>query len=46
MELLRGVLDVAMNVYLDRFLNLPTQRIPEARGGAADGDALRSTLLG
>ena len=28
-ELLRGVFDVAMSIYLDRFLNMPAQRIPE-----------------
>ncbi|MGA7933368.1 MAG: Rieske (2Fe-2S) protein [Kovacikia sp.] len=27
-ELLRGVFDAAMNVYLDRFLNVPTARLP------------------
>ena len=44
-ELLRAVLDTAMSVYLDRFLNIPAQRIPEAGHGAADGDALTSSLL-
>jgi nitrite reductase/ring-hydroxylating ferredoxin subunit len=29
-ELLRGVFDTAMSIYLDRFLNMPAQRIPEA----------------
>jgi nitrite reductase/ring-hydroxylating ferredoxin subunit len=28
-ELLRGVFDAAMSVYLDRFLNVPTARLPE-----------------
>ena len=28
-ELFRGVLDGAMSVYLDRFLNLPSSRLPE-----------------
>jgi nitrite reductase/ring-hydroxylating ferredoxin subunit len=28
-ELLRGVFDTAMSIYLDRFLNMPAQRIPE-----------------
>jgi nitrite reductase/ring-hydroxylating ferredoxin subunit len=36
-ELARGVLDGAMSVYLERFLNVPRQRIPLARG--RDGDA-------
>jgi nitrite reductase/ring-hydroxylating ferredoxin subunit len=30
-ELLRGVLDAAMSVYLDRFLNVPATRLPDAR---------------
>ena len=51
LELLRGTLDTAMSVYLDRFLNMPAQRTPEplmngAANGAIDGDALRSELLG
>ncbi len=29
-ELLRGVFDVAISIYLDRFLNMPPQRIPDA----------------
>ncbi len=28
-ELLRGVFDAAMSVYLDRFLNVPAKRLPE-----------------
>ncbi len=28
-ELLRGVMDAAMSIYLDRFLNIPPARIPE-----------------
>ena len=55
-ELLRAALDTAMSVYLDRFLNMPAQRVPEplANGASADGlpadglingDALRSQLL-
>lgn len=31
-ELLRGVFDAAMSVYLDRFLNLPAARLPEPGG--------------
>ncbi|MGQ0569836.1 MAG: Rieske (2Fe-2S) protein, partial [Armatimonadota bacterium] len=31
-ELLRGVFDAAMSVYLDRFLNVPPVRLPEANG--------------
>src|SRR5438132_10230278 len=31
-ELLRGVLDAAMSVHLDRFLNVPATRLPEPHG--------------
>ena len=33
-ELLRGVLDAAMSVHLDRFLNVPATRLPVPRGDA------------
>ena len=33
-ELLRGVFDAAMSIYLDRFLNIPAAKIPQP---AADG---------
>src|SRR5262249_49419502 len=33
-ELLRGVLDAAMSVHLDRFLNVPAARLPEPKEGA------------
>jgi hypothetical protein len=33
-ELLRGVFDAAMTVYLDRFLNVPAARLPEPNGSA------------
>ena len=45
LELLRGVFDTAMSIYLDRFLNMPAQRIPEAGRGTIDGAALRTELL-
>jgi nitrite reductase/ring-hydroxylating ferredoxin subunit len=32
-ELLRGVFDAAMSVYLDRFLNVPATRLPQAEDG-------------
>jgi nitrite reductase/ring-hydroxylating ferredoxin subunit len=35
-ELLRGVYHGAMQVYLDRFLNIPAARLPEERPGALD----------
>ena len=34
-ELVRGVLDAAMSVHLDRFLNVPAARLPEPEGDAA-----------
>jgi hypothetical protein len=34
-ELLRGVLDAAMSVHLDRFLNVPATRLPEPEDGHA-----------
>ena len=33
-ELLRGVFDVAISIYLDRFLNMPPQRLPDAAASA------------
>ena len=33
-ELVRGVLDAAMSVHLDRFLNVPAARLPEPEGDA------------
>jgi nitrite reductase/ring-hydroxylating ferredoxin subunit len=44
-ELLRGVFDTAMSVYLDRFLNMPAQRLPEPDRQGADGAALLAALL-
>ena len=43
-ELLRGVFDVAMSIYLDRFLNMPAQRIPETVHDPADSAALLAEL--
>ena len=37
-ELLRGVLDAAMSVHLDRFLNVPAVRLPEPKEGADIGE--------
>ena len=34
-ELLRGVLDAAMSVHLDRFLNVPATRLPEPEPGSS-----------
>ena len=44
-ELLRGVFDVAMSIYLDRFLNMPPQRIPEATGNGVHGAEQLERLL-
>ena len=33
-ELMRGVFDAAMSIYLDRFLNMPPQRLPDAGSSA------------
>ncbi len=42
-QLLRGVLDAAMSVHLDRFLNVPARRLPAPQPGA-DPDALLAEL--
>jgi nitrite reductase/ring-hydroxylating ferredoxin subunit len=44
-ELLRSVFDTSMSIYLDRFLNMPSQRMPEPRNGTIDAEALESHLL-
>ena len=43
-ELLRAVYDTAMSIYLDRFLNMPSQRIPAPTANGAT-DQLPSDLL-
>ncbi len=43
-ELVRGVFDAAMSVYLDRFLNVPPARIPEAEGKLDNPEALLQEL--
>jgi hypothetical protein len=35
-ELVRGVFDAAMSIYLDRFLNIPAARLPEPDGRQGD----------
>ena len=37
-ELLRAAFDTAISVYLDRFLNMPAQRLPEPNGVGASED--------
>ena len=43
-ELLRAVFDTAISIYLDRFLNMPAQRMPEPNG-ASSSDDLGTKLL-
>ncbi len=43
-ELMRGVFDASMSVYLDRFLNVPAARVPEPTGVVSDPDALLAEL--
>ena len=44
-ELLRGVFDVAMSIYLDRFLNMPPQHIPDpSPSGVPDHEQLDRLL--
>jgi len=44
-ELLRGVFDAAMSVYLDRFLNIPAARLPQPNGTAANTAELLDELV-
>ena len=44
-ELLRGIFDTAMSIYLDRFLNMPPQPVPETGVGPVDGAKLLSEIL-
>jgi nitrite reductase/ring-hydroxylating ferredoxin subunit len=47
-ELLRGVWDGAMSIYLDRFLNIPATRLPQldpAAGGNSNPETLLEDLL-
>jgi hypothetical protein len=43
-ELLRGVFDAAMSIYLDRFLNVPAARLPEPDATTGDPDELLAEL--
>jgi nitrite reductase/ring-hydroxylating ferredoxin subunit len=43
-ELLRGVFDAAMSLYLDRFLNVPLARLPEPGDRAGDPAGLLQEL--
>ena len=44
-ELLRGVFDAAMNIYLNRFLNVPPSPIPRARQNTREPDTLLKEFL-
>ncbi len=44
-ELLRGVFDIAMSIYLDRFLNMPPQRLPDAAASPVARAELLAQLL-
>ena len=44
-ELLRAVLDTAMSVYLDRFLNMPAQRIPATGSEPVEGQPILDQIL-
>ena len=43
-ELLRGVFDAAFSVYLDRFLNIPSARIPELNSHPGDPSLLLAEI--
>jgi nitrite reductase/ring-hydroxylating ferredoxin subunit len=43
-ELVRGVFDAAMSLYLDRFLNVPAAPLPTPNGHTASPDALLADL--
>jgi nitrite reductase/ring-hydroxylating ferredoxin subunit len=43
-ELVRGVFDAAMSVYLDRFLNIPAAKLPGANGAVPQPAALLDDL--
>lgn len=43
-EAYRGLFDGAMNVYLDRYLNTPPQRLPDPDGEGEPDDALKTLL--
>ena len=45
-EIVRGIFDAAMSVYLDRFLNVPPARIPEYSDSTDDAREILSALPG
>jgi nitrite reductase/ring-hydroxylating ferredoxin subunit len=44
-ELFRGVLDAAMSIYLDRFLNIPAARIPQPTSNSTGKQSTESSSL-
>lgn len=44
-ELLRGVFDAAMSIYLDRFLNIPAAKLPQAQPNGSAPDTLLNDVL-
>jgi hypothetical protein len=44
-ELVRGIFDAAISVYLDRFLNVPATRLPEPAKDDVDDDELLARLF-
>src|SRR5919108_4664740 len=44
-ELLGGGFEIALSIYLDRFLNMPAQRIPEAGRAPVNGEEVRAEVL-
>lgn len=45
-ELIRGIFDAAMSIYLDRFLNIPPARLPTSNGNGVEPRAVLETLSG
>jgi nitrite reductase/ring-hydroxylating ferredoxin subunit len=44
-DLLRGVFDAAISIYLDRFLNMPAQRLPEAEHTSLNSADISAEVL-
>ncbi|MGB1250447.1 MAG: Rieske (2Fe-2S) protein, partial [Candidatus Promineifilaceae bacterium] len=44
-DLVRGIFDAAMSIYLDRFLNIPAAKLPSANGHAPNLEAALSARL-
>ena len=44
-DLLRGVFDTAISIYLNRFLNMPSQPIPETESTPVDGESIIAQVM-